>query len=74
MPSGKKTFNKEFERIIDRKENEKKKREEKEQEKLKKLKEKQKYAKKLNEKTQRGQPVMKNIRAHYLERIQKGLA
>ena len=68
------TFNKQLERIADKKEEEKKKRELKEKEKAKKLKEKQKKAKLMGRKTAKGQPVMKNILAHYLEKIQKGQA
>lgn len=37
----------------------------------KKFKQKNKYAKKLNQKTKNGQPVMKNLIAHYLNKIEQ---
>jgi hypothetical protein len=47
-------------------------REAKEKEKQKKIKKKLKYAKKLNQKTSKGQPLMKNLIAHYLTKLEKG--
>jgi hypothetical protein len=47
-------------------------REDREKERQKKIKKKVKYAKKLNQKTSKGQPLMKNLIAHYLTKLEKG--
>ena len=46
-------------------------REKREKERQKKIKMKIKYAKKLNQKTSKGQPLMKNLIAHYLTKLEK---
>ena len=66
------SFNKQLDRIKEKKEQERKIREDREKERQKKIKKKVKYAKKLNQKTSKGQPLMKNLIAHYLSKLEKG--
>ncbi len=65
------SFNNQLDRVKMIREEQARLREMKEKEKQRKIKKKLKYAKKLNQKTGRGQPVMKNLIAHYLTKLEK---